>query len=429
MKRRAMAGIAAVGVIIHFATAMLRLDAFWPYPKLFDFACDYAGAWAIRIGVSPYRWPPEFLATLHADTALTFDPPFLVSAPMIPWLVQPFTFVSYPTAAIAWLIILLGLTAWSTRELARIAGTKHPWAVFVLVLTFGPVFLTLTLGQNSLFLLVAVLAVAQALKTRTPRAAMRAALLFVLPVGFKLFPLLWLGALPLLRRWRLLLSTTAILVGAFGISTALTPTASLEYWGDFLPQRLAGYSHWLTVDDQSLTAWFERIGRPQEFDVQGLSVDQRRHVSWSPPWSVDRDILRGAAIALIVAAGVLVSAVMWHTPAAASDAAFYLWVLFGLVAIPHAQRYDHVVMLPAMAWLWARGGAGRRSAIIAYTLAAFARLTHLWAVFPAPWGPLASGVGLVSILVLGTAMLTHLRPRAIAIAEQSTRHPPEWPTR
>ncbi|MBI1818576.1 MAG: DUF2029 domain-containing protein [Deltaproteobacteria bacterium] len=409
MKRGAIAEIAAVGVIIHVATAMLRLDAFWPYPKQLDFVCDYVGAWAIRVGVSPYQPPPEFLATLRANTALALDLPFLASAPIVPWLVQPFTFVNYPAAATAWLLLSLGLTAWSARELARIADTKHTWAVFVLVLTFGPVFLTLTLGQNSLFLLVAVLAVAQALKTPTPRATMRAALLFVPPVGFKLFPLLWLGALPLLQRWRLLLSTTTILITAFGISTALTPTASREYWGDLLPLRLTGYLHQPTVDDQSLTAWFERIGRPQELDIQGLSVDQLQHTSWSPPWSVDRDILRGAAIVLSIGIGALVSVVMWRTPAAASDGAFYLWVLCGLVAIPHAQRYDHVVMLPAMAWLWARGGTARRSTIIAYTLAGFARLTHLWALLPAPWGPLASGVGLASVLVLGTAMLINLR--------------------
>ena len=33
----------------------------------------------------------------------------------------------------------------------------------------------------------------------------------------------------------------------------------------------------------------------------------------------------------------------------------YLLVLFSLLPIPHMERYNHVAVLPAMAWLWRWG--------------------------------------------------------------------------
>lgn len=87
-----------------------------------------------------------------------------------------------------------------------------------------------------------------------------------------------------------------------------------------------------------------------------------------------------------------------------------MWVLYGLVVLPHTTRYNHVFLLPAMAWLWRDGQTGRRLAIIAYVLAALSRLNHLWAILlPALWGPLASGFGLYAVLILSAGIIERLR--------------------
>lgn len=114
--------------------------------------------------------------------------------------------------------------------------------------------------------------------------------------------------------------------------------------------------------------------------------------------------------------------VLFRTGPAQAEGAFYLWVLYWLLPFPHTERYNHVLLLPAMAWLWARSETfahrsetlaqrGRNLVILAYFLAGLSRLTHLWAILlPAPWGPLASGFGLYAVLLLGGGTVALLWP-------------------
>ncbi len=85
-------------------------------------------------------------------------------------LLQPFTFFSYPLAAWLWLLLQLLLLGWSAHALAQTAQipSKMRWLFGVILLTFGPTVLPLTLGQNSLVLLAASLLVAQASRHRSP---------------------------------------------------------------------------------------------------------------------------------------------------------------------------------------------------------------------------------------------------------------------
>ncbi len=410
--------VGGTGALIHFGTALLRLNTFFPYPKLMDFAAFYAGAWAIRLGVSPYGWTPEFQRVMLVETGFSFDHP--ISLPMWLWLLQPLASFSFPIAAVVWLLVLLALITWNTLVLARIAGYKG-WRerrmIFLLVVTFGPVFLNLTLGQNGIFLLTAALVISQALQVRTENSRFLAALAWVPAVGAKLSPLIWLGALPLLRRWRLFVLATLILLFVLGLTSLLTPTASQDYWLRFLPERIFSYSEQAGIDDQSLVAWLDRLGRAHTFGVPGLSATQQHTVTWLPPWSFAPQAIRAGGYLLVALLALIPLVVLFRANPADAEGAFYLWVLYGLLPFPHTERYNHVLLLPAMAWLWGRGGRGRNLVILAYFLVGLSRLTHLWAILlPAPWGPLASGFGLYAVLLLGTAMVILLRPSKLTLA-------------
>jgi len=284
------------------------------------------------------------------------------------------------------------------------------------------VFLNLTLGQSGLFLLIAVLIIGQAIRAKTKDSSLWAAIAWVVAVGAKLFPLIWLGALPLLRRWRLFVLATMVVFLAFGLTTLLAPTASQDYWLRFLPERVFSYSEQVGIDDQSLVAWLDRLGRPQTFRVPGLSVAERHAVTWSPPWSVDPVLIRLADYSLVALLALVPIIVLLRAGSTEAEGAFYLWVLYGLIVFPHTERYNHVLLLPAMAWLWARSETfaqrsefraqwGRKLVILAYFLVGLSRLTHLWAILlPAPWGPLASGFGLYAVLLLGGGMVSLLWP-------------------
>lgn len=154
--------VALSAAAIHFATAVLRLNTFFPTLKLLDFASYYAGAWALRLHTSPYPWSEEFITHITAATGMYTRPPIHNSPPMWAWLMTPLTNFSFNTASFIWLIGMLSATAVSTWLILCIAGyqRKSIWLAiiaFFTVLTFGPHFLTLTLGQNSFLLLLAAL--------------------------------------------------------------------------------------------------------------------------------------------------------------------------------------------------------------------------------------------------------------------------------
>ena len=71
------------------------------------------------------------------------------------------------------------------------------------------------------------------------------------------------------------------------------------------------------------------------------------------------------------------------------------------MVLPHVERYNHVLLLPALAWLWGQGGDMRLASAVAYGMLAISRLNHLWLIaFSYPWAPLLSGAGLGAALVV-----------------------------
>lgn len=401
------------GILLHAGTALLRLDTFFPYPQLVDFAAFYAGAWAVRLDTSPYEWHPAVIEYLRTAQGLRIHPPVLHSPPTWAWLLQPLTLFDFPTATFIWLVLLLGLVIWSAFLLARTAGWEK-WPakglILLLVLTFGPVFLNLTLGQNSLFLLMAVLVTGHSFRSERGYLLLMVTVSWIIAISAKLFPLIWLLALLLLRRRRWVAFITVALLLFWGWTYLLTPAVSQEYWSHFLPGRSLLFTEQVGIDDQSLVAWLDRLGRPHTFGVPGLSATQQHTVTWSPPWSVDPLAIRVGGYFLAALLAIILVVILLRTGLTQAEGAFYLWVLYGLIIFPHMERYNHVLLLPAMAWLWKRGGYGHYLVILAYLFTGLSRLTHLWAIlFPAPWGPLCSGFGLYAVLLLMAGMILSLR--------------------
>lgn len=402
-----------LGLFFHLVTAVLRLKTFFPYPKLLDFSAFYTAALALRSGLSPYNFPADWLQSVQITKSIPFRPPTIYNPPFWPWLLQPLTFVNFPTAAWLWVGLNLALLVWSASMLTRLAGylgKKALVVVFILTVTFGPVFLDLTLGQTSVVLLITALCIGYSLHQATRISLWRASFAEGLATAAKLFPLIWMGAAVFLRRWKFFIFGTLAAAVLLGISALWMPEANKEYWLHFLPQRITSASEQAGMDDQSLGAWLDRVGRAHTYSVPGLNVNESVTVTWSPPWSLNPDLLRwgGYVLAGILALPVIVC--LLHTTPAQAEAGFYLWVLYTLAIFPHIERYNHTLLLPAMAWLWGQGKWQKTAAAFAYLLAGLSRLNHVWiTVLPAPWAPLASGFGLYAAVLLGGSLYASLK--------------------
>jgi hypothetical protein len=366
---------------IHAATFALRLEVFWPTPALFDFSSFYMGGWAARLGLSPYRWPEATLLTLAERTQTPTPIPLLNSFPLWAWLMQPFSWLSFPAAAWLWLALQMLMLVWCARALAGLAGveTRRGQAlVFVLLMTFGPTALTLALGQSAIIALTAALLLADPLCAVRPLRQGAALAAWLAALATKLFPLFWPFAFLLQRRFALAMATMVALLLFAAAHMLLTPTLMADYFLAFLPGRAGEFAALAGRDDQSLPATLQRL------------------FAGEAPWVASA--LTAAAlvgIGLFVVRLILRGARMQeHT------APFWAWVLFCLLPFPHTERYNHVLFAPAMAWLWGRSERSRRFAVLGYALAAVARLTRLWEQLPPPLFAILSTAGVVAVLVL-----------------------------
>ncbi len=403
-----------VGFAVHGGTALLRLSTFFPTPKLVDFASFYAGSWAIRRGESPYAFSEDLVTYLRLNMGLSTPLPTLNSFPIWPWLLQPLTFLNYPMAATVWLALLLGVLVWSTLALARIAGVTG-WLqrslLGVLVITFGPIVLSLTLGQSSTLLLATVLFVCDSFEIKSPVIRLATLAAWIPAISTKLFPIGWLPIFLMRRQWQELILATMGVVLAVGLSFLLLPVVSRDYFLAFLPNQIGRFSADFGLDDQSLLAWLTRLGQSTTLQTPGWTVTETHLAQWTPPWDVAPELIQnlgyGFLVAIALAIAVRAGAVFVNKGRSALDLEiwFFLWVLFTLLPFPHTERYNHVLLLPALAWLWGQGALGRRYAVMGYFLTALSRLTHLWVlILPWPLAPVLTGSGVVAVLCLGVGV-------------------------
>ncbi|MDF1512255.1 MAG: glycosyltransferase family 87 protein [Anaerolineae bacterium] len=426
---------ALAGFLIHGGTAILRLQSFFPVPKLIDFAAFYASASALSQGLSPYALSAQWLDALQTQKFLPFAPPAIYNPPLWPWLLQPIAELDYPAAAWVWLLFNTGILLWlsfciCTKLSAPNLDTQHVTdrvnllphirpvirqnsrsfiIISILIISFGPVFLDLSIGQTSILLLMLCVIIGFYTHRENNWAAeLFTALSIALAAVTKLYPIAWVPYLALTRKWKHLALSTAFTAAAFLSGFLLMPEVNREYWQHYLPHRLENATDHVSMDDQSLPAWLDRISRPHSYDVPGLNSGVRTQIVWKTRWAIDPQLLQIGSYILGVIFGIPVFYTLTSANAELDDGGFYLWVLYILAIFPHMERYNHVLLLPAMLWLWHKG---QRSIVIAaYLLTAFSRLNHLWIlVLPAPWGPLASGFGLFAVFILAWGIFKEIR--------------------
>ncbi|HEC83437.1 MAG TPA: hypothetical protein ENI46_02985 [Firmicutes bacterium] len=152
--------------------------------------------------------------------------------------------------------------------------------------------------------------------------------------------------------------------------------------------------------------------------IPGLDPEKRASVSWKPAWQLSsRQVSVISVLVILLLFGVFITVAMRNTNAD-PEAVFYAFVLFSLICLPHMERYNHVLLLPAMAWLWRRGINYHIVAVGAYSLVGLSRLNHVWAMLLGwPSGPIATGGSLYALLLLYGALLYSVRlPRSNAVA-------------
>lgn len=397
--------VALCAAFVHLGTAILRISSFYPTVQAFDFSSYYAAAWSLRLGNSPYALSPELLDFLSKTQSLTHTPPICASSPLWVWLLQPMTTLAFPAAAILWLLLSLMITGFCHILLVNIAGYRG-WKIILatlpITISFGPLFLNLTLGQNAVMLLLCLLVMGEVLRKKSRSYKILWIPVWILGIAAKIVPILWLVCLPFLKRWRMALAALSLCAIVFLGFALLKPDANQDYWQRYLLDRAQQYSSGGTdVDDQSLKAFLDRIGRSSHFVVSGISVDDKREVEWKLPWEVSTQSIYWASGIATVLTGLWLLYVWIRRRNRDPAGVLYSLMLFTLIIFPNMQRYDHLLALPAMAWLWNNGTCGRKLAIAAYALFALSRLNHIWAILlPSPLSPLASGFGLFGIFVL-----------------------------
>lgn len=419
---------AVAGLAVHALTAVLRLNVFWPYPDTPDFGAFYTQAWALRQGAPLYNWPATWVGELSAAQGLPAAVPPSNSLPLTAAFYLPFTLLPYPAAACLWLAAMLAVMAGCSVRLARLAGLGRgaaPW-VCLLSVIYGPTFLNLTLGQNAPLALLAALALGSAVvagvpgmgsdksgnggERGDPRGWARwawAALALMPPLWLKLWPAAMAAVLPLWRPRGRGLAVWAALLAALALNVVALPEASRAYLGELFPGLWGQFAGAAGLEDQSLLAWLLRLTQPQEYTVSGLDVAVGHAVSWAPLLALPAGAVRVGIYALLAMVGAAAAVLALRAGAAEREGALYLWVLAVVLAAPHVERYNHVLLLPAMAWLWGRGGRGAVAAAVLLT--GLARLTHLWALaLPGSMAALFSGTGTLAALWLAVAMARRL---------------------
>lgn len=401
--------VLTAGIVTNFGTAALRIPLIMPMSQPLDFASFYGGAWALRQGSSPYFWSPEFLDSLAEDHGMAVRPTPPMSPPFWIWLCQLFTALRFPVAAILYLALLIAVMIACTSLLVRIAG--HPgWKMTMMVLpftiSFGPTFLNLTIGQNAPFVLLGALVLGRYLQRERVRGHAAAAG-WIVAVATKIYPVMWLAAMPFIRRWRAfaLMLGTAVLV--FGGSWLLMPDAHSEYWFRFAAKRGSEVTSEISIDDQSLWARVMLLATTRRIGFHDMGPLPAHEKVWQPPVEMQEQTVNIVTILILLGmVAAVVAAVLRADTPRHTEGLLYLTVLLSLLPMPHMERYNHVALLAPMAWLWARGGGYRRLTILAYCLVGMSRLNHLWArLFEWPLGPLATGTCTWAIIIMGAAIV------------------------
>ena len=279
---------------------------------------------------------------VHPPTA------FLLLFPLVP--------LGFPAAALAWLVISLGLLALLAAQLARVldeTGTAlTPARLFPLLIFWPPVLSNLQLGQWSILLAV-TLAAAYGAWERGGHA--RSAAWIATATALKLTPVVMAPFLVLRDRRTL---------GALGVALAVWAALSLGAgqwvaWRALFQHAAANVDTWQTYMDNSLS-------------LRGLVTRLLVGGRWARAAVAAPELARGLLLAGLGALGAIALVLTSGPRDRDGDACrFALWNVFAVVANPLAwTHYAILLLLPAaLTWRAAVKAAGRRSRAMAALVA------------------------------------------------------------
>ncbi|MGQ9603315.1 MAG: glycosyltransferase family 87 protein [bacterium] len=416
-----------IGLVTNLGTAALRINRLLPLPKIVDFGSYYCSALALRMKESPYPLSQEFLSRIKSERDLYLPVPVLHSPPAWMALLIPLTGLKFPIAAWLWMLFLIACLLYSTNLIIQIANPVFksiplrkkilPYFVIAsIVMTFGPSFLSLTLGQNSILILVACLVMGRYLDSDA-RSRLTPSFWIAVATLAKIYPLLWLASLAVLRVWKPIIISIVVVIILSSAVALYRPDVTVSYWNTFIFTTASQLKQDVFIDDQSLRSFLARMFQSRTYGFATLDAEQRATVTWSPSLTLsDTWVSAVAYFVLAILSGMSLLAVLLARKEN-DEGGFYLLVLISLLWFPHMERYNHVLLLPAMAWLWKRQGQGRIIAIISYMLVGLSRLTHFWVMHLGyPIAALATGLSLFALLLLAAAITKNL----LGVRQQSS---------
>ena len=387
------------------------------------------------------RWQPQILAMFEgADVYVASDRPAYPNPPLMGVLLYPLA--ALPVEAGAWLlfalkVVLAALAVAFALEAVAPRGPPlpAPWAIAGIALSLRPILSDLQHGNVNILIFFLLMAGLRALQQGRDTAA---GLWVALATALKVTPALHLAYFVWKRWWR-----ACAAFAASAVVFTLLPGVALGF--DRLAQLLAGFYGAMLEpysvegvvlhteeSNQSLGAVLHRYLTDQAsielrsgnaaFNVVSLDLDT---VQW---------ILRGLAVALVVALGVVCRA-----PGSTRDlriASEYALVLIAMLAIsPRSWKHHYVVMalpyLCVMAWAVRPGWRGWQRPLVAVIAASqlfvlstsrdFAKLA--WFVDEAHKWAQGLGAYLVSAVVVMVALAAALLEAVRRSAGRSPRDP------
>ncbi len=327
------------------------------------------------------------------------EPNWCFYPPLIPWLAVPMARANPEVWRLVWAAVQFGLLALFILLIARLlvvtANISRPSYILLTALVIGsyPVARAVSLGQTTI--LIAFLAWGGILAGQVGKTWLAAVGLAVAAL-FKPFVLLATLTDIFRRRFRVAILTAVVFATLFTLSLAVVGLgAHRDYWNLLTTLGVAQTAY---VGNQSVMAGIVRV-------ITDLPV-------------LDYGFGHRASLTLlgrIIAALVLATAAhfQWHCRRAPLLASTGLWFSAALLALPISWEHHLVLLLPAVAWLWAKPRDLFESGLLAAS-------TLLIVV---NWTPLAAdaGVGrfIASFPLLGNLLLfclliiVHWRARKI----------------
>ena len=409
-----------VGLIIHMGTAILRLGSFFPPTQLTDFTAYYVGASLIHQGLSPYPWPSHYVNEFSKFWGLSYTPGAVPSTPL--WLVSmvPFSLISLPYSVTLWIALNFIILVYCHKSLLNMSGIKNNKILlltFPLILTFGPSFLNFTIGQCGLLILLASVLIIEDLNNKSHSIRIVSLSFWVLAIAAKIYPVIWIVSQFITRCKRNIVIMILSLCSSGLFFIIFYSEITKEYILNFLPAQALHYSSDInTLDDLSVYGFARRLFSSGKVDFPTLSVHRIAQVNWHWPWNMPRIVILMIAIVFLLAVAAFIVRRVLQSDSPNHIAVFIIVILFSVIVLPHMERYNQTLVIPALVWLWNSGNLQRQqTAILVYLLFGFSRLTHLWALFlPANIAILFSGIGVFAVLLLiysVSAEINHMNPK------------------